>query len=110
MEEGNQTGELQSYSDRPLLKPGDASQAGAVAVEEPRHEVLIRQVETRIAMSGKKDEDTSDGVPFSKLYSSATGKERCMLYAGWAFAAMTGSVLPTFFFFMGPVFDAFGGG
>jgi len=30
-----------------------------------------------------------------------------MLYLGWLFAALTGSVLPLFFFFLGPVFDSF---
>lgn len=30
-----------------------------------------------------------------------------MLYLGWTFAALTGAILPTFFFFLGPVFDSF---
>ena len=78
---------------------------------ELRHEILIRQVESKISLdqTGKKDDDdAASKMSFSKLYSSlSTGKERCMLYLGWTFAALTGSVLPLFFFFLGPVFDAF---
>jgi len=28
---------------------------------------------------------------------------------GWLFAAITGAILPFFFFFIGPIFDSFGG-
>jgi ABC-type bacteriocin/lantibiotic exporter with double-glycine peptidase domain len=30
-----------------------------------------------------------------------------MLYSGWLFAAISGSLLPCMFFFIGPVFDSF---
>ena len=31
-----------------------------------------------------------------------------MIYGGWFFAAVTGSILPLFFFYIGPIFDSFG--
>lgn len=50
-----------------------------------------------------------DSVRFGKLISLADGSEKMKLYTGWFFAALTGATLPTFFFFIGPVFDSFGG-
>lgn len=32
-----------------------------------------------------------------------------MLWTGWIFAGLTGAILPLFFFFLGPIFDSFGG-
>lgn len=55
-----------------------------------------------------KNTDKSAQVPFSKLISLATPKEKCQLFVGWLFAALTGATLPLFFFFIGPVFDSFG--
>ena len=42
------------------------------------------------------------------MASDATGGEKCKLYLGWLFAALTGAVLPLFFFYIGPIFDSFG--
>ncbi len=39
--------------------------------------------------------------------STANGSEKCRIYIGWAFAAITGAILPLFFFFIGPIFDSF---
>jgi hypothetical protein len=30
------------------------------------------------------------------------------MYTGWVFAGLSGAILPTFIFMMGPVFDSFG--
>ncbi len=39
--------------------------------------------------------------------STANGSEKCRIYIGWMFAAITGAILPLFFFFIGPIFDSF---
>ena len=54
--------------------------------------------------------DNSAQVAFSKLVGCANSREKTMLFIGWACAALTGATLPTFFFFIGPVFDSFGNG
>ena len=72
---------------------------------EPRSAVLARQVANKVDLEGKNAQTAP--VPVSKLLSLATGGEKCRLYTGWAFAALSGAILPTFFFFMGPVFDSF---
>ena len=52
----------------------------------------------------------AQNVTMGKLLSHGTGGEKCVLYIGWACAALTGLVLPMFIFFIGPVFDAFAPG
>lgn len=42
-----------------------------------------------------------------KLLESATAVEKIKIYVGWFFACLTGGILPTFFWFIGPVFDSF---
>ena len=44
----------------------------------------------------------------AKLISLGTKSERVSLYIGWVFAGMSGAVLPSFIFMLGPVFDSFG--
>ena len=81
------------------------SGGGAPMGAEPRSAVLARQVANKVDLEGKNAQTAP--VPVSKLLSLATGGEKCRLYTGWAFAALSGAILPTFFFFMGPVFDSF---
>lgn len=78
---------------------------GAPAASEPRSAVLARQIANKVDLEGKNAKTAP--VPVSKLLSLATGGEKCRLYTGWAFAGLSGAILPTFFFFMGPVFDSF---
>ena len=82
------------------------SGGGAIKGSETRIQVLARQVVNKVDLEGKNTSSNVD-VPVSKLLSLATGGEKCSLYLGWAFAALSGAILPTFFFFMGPVFDSF---
>lgn len=56
---------------------------------------------------GENTENTAH-VSFGKLFSVANGSEKCQLITGWIMAAITGAVLPLFFFFIGPAFDSFG--
>jgi len=72
-----------------------------------RLKVLLRQIETKVSHEGKNT-DKSAQVSFGKLISLASGVEKCQLVFGWIFACITGSSLPLFFFFIGPVFDSFG--
>ena len=81
------------------------SGGGALAASEPRSAVLARQVANKVDLEGKNA--ATAPVSLGKLLSLATAGEKCRLYAGWAFAALSGAILPTFFFFMGPVFDSF---
>jgi len=46
----------------------------------------------------------------AKLTSLGTKSERISLYIGWIFAGITGAVIPSFIFMLGPVFDSFGPG
>jgi len=43
-----------------------------------------------------------------KLLCYASGAEKFAIFTGWFFAAVSGSILPVFFLFIGPAFDAFG--
>ena len=45
-----------------------------------------------------------------RLLESADTSEKLKIYLGWFFAALTGAILPTFFFFIGPIFDSFSDG
>ena len=92
---------------------------GNVDVEYPpeeRYKVLIRQVNMRLQTFGASSQTaaaaavapTSNSVPMSKLLSLATKGERCILYLAWSCSTITGLVLPSFIFLLGPVFDAFG--
>ena len=81
------------------------SGGGALKGPEPRSAVLARQVANKVDLEGKNA--TTAPVSVGKLLSLATGGEKCRLYTGWAFAGLSGAILPTFFFFMGPVFDSF---
>ena len=38
----------------------------------------------------------------------ASGEDKCLMYFGWLFAALSGAVLPTFIYMLGDVFDSFG--
>lgn len=77
---------------------------GAPKGAEPRSALLARQIANKVDLEGKSA--LSAPVPLSKLLSLATGGQKCRLYLGWAFAGLAGGTLPTFFFFMGPVFDS----
>ena len=67
---------------------------------------MIRQVNNKVDLEGKNS-DGSGGISFSKLLSVASTVEKTKIFFGWSFAAITGAVLPWFFFFIGPVFDEF---
>jgi len=43
-----------------------------------------------------------------KLMIYASGAEKFAIFLGWFFAGISGAILPVFFFFIGPAFDAFG--
>jgi hypothetical protein len=87
-------------------KPTKTDAGGGAKGSESRVQVLARQVANKVDLDGSNTSAKVD-VPLSKLLSLASGGEKCSLYIGWAFAALSGSILPTFFFFMGPVFDSF---
>ena len=82
------------------------SGGGALKPSEARSDVLARQITNKVDLEGKNT-SAEAAVPLSKLLSLATGGEKCRLATGWLFAALSGAILPTFFFFMGPVFDSF---
>jgi ATP-binding cassette subfamily B (MDR/TAP) protein 1 len=46
-------------------------------------------------------------VPYSKLYSLGTKKEKTLLVIGWIAASITGLGLPSFVFLMGNIVDSF---
>lgn len=66
-------------------------------------------METKVALEGDNTSAKAH-VSFGKLISKATGAQKCELIFGWILASLTGMILPFFFFFIGPAFDAFGGG
>jgi ABC-type multidrug transport system fused ATPase/permease subunit len=74
---------------------------------DDRADLLVRQVQNKVALEGKHT-DNSVAVSLGKLFTAATGTEKCRIYFGWLFACITGAALPCFFFFLGPVFDSFG--
>ena len=75
---------------------------------DERTDTLVRMVNNKVELEGNKTQEGT-GVPFGKLLTEATGTEKCMLWTGWIFAGLTGAILPLFFFFLGPIFDSFGG-
>ena len=46
-------------------------------------------------------------VPYSKLYTYASGSDKCLLIVGWIAAAITGLGMPSFVFLIGSVIDSF---
>ena len=75
-------------------------------IDENQATVLFRKVETKHKLHAQST--TSNMVPFKKLYvDNSTGGEKCLLYSGWFFAALSGATLPVIFFWLGPVFDSF---
>ena len=75
-------------------------------IDENQATVLFRKVETKHKLHAQST--TSNMVPFKKLYvDNSTGGEKCLLYSGWFFAALSGATLPVIFFWLGPVFDTF---
>ena len=46
-------------------------------------------------------------VPYSKLYSLGSRRERTLLMIGWIAASITGLGLPSFVFLMGNIVDSF---
>lgn len=76
--------------------------------DNKRTAVLLRQVETKVALEGDNTSDKAH-VPFGKLLSVASSAQKCQLIFGWILAGLTGAILPLFFFFIGPAFDSFGG-
>ena len=85
--------------------PGDTS-TGKVAPSAKREDVLIRQIESKIALEGENT-SAAAAVEFSKLVSLATPMEKLQLWIGWLSALISGAALPVFFFYIGPVFDSF---
>jgi hypothetical protein len=80
---------------------------------EAPHKILIRQVDSKIAIA-KASAAAAGGaknqvVTLSKLMSLANSSEVCSLRIGWIFAFFNGCVIPTFLFMMGDVFDSFAG-
>ena len=80
----------------------------AIPELDERTDTLVRMVNNKVDLEGDNLQ-AGPGVPFSKLFTEANGSEKCKLYMGWFFAALSGAILPTFFFFIGPIFDSFGG-
>jgi|Transcript_24402 ABC-type multidrug transport system fused ATPase/permease subunit len=83
---------------------------------EERYKVLLRQVDMQLNTFGAGAESgaaagkagvSATQVDMKTLISLATPNERCMLLTGWIFSALTGFVIPSFIFMLGPVFDAF---
>lgn len=91
-----------------LVKVGttDGGKEGSSKVPQV-HDTLLRQIKQKIELEGQAAEDTSTKVGMGKMMSLASGYEKMKIYIGWLFAAITGATLPTFFFFIGPVFDSF---
>ena len=77
--------------------------------EKDRVELLLRQVENKVTQEGEHT-DAAAAVNFMRLLESADTSEKLKIYLGWFFAALTGAILPTFFFFIGPIFDSFSDG
>ena len=75
-------------------------------IDDNQATVLFRKVETKHKLHAQSN--TQNMVSFKKLYAeNSTGGEKCMLYSGWFFAALSGATLPVIFFWLGPVFDSF---
>ena len=99
------------YKDLQMVKVSSklfASSGGDLLKTQERYEVLMRQIDTKVNQEGKNTAATQS-VPYSKLMSLATPHEKRKMYCGWVFAALTGAVLPSFFFLIGDVMDSFGG-
>jgi len=47
-------------------------------------------------------------VPYSKLYTFASGSDKLLMYTGWLAACVTGTGLPSFAFLIGDIIDSFG--
>jgi len=77
--------------------------------KDSKTETLLRQVKSKVELEGKGT-DNAASVAFGRLFRTANGVEKFKLILGWIFAVLTGSVLPLFFFFIGPIFDSFGQG
>ena len=93
-----------------MTQVADTTKGPDPKVDSPsdsKTELLIRQVEMKVAQEGEHT-DAAASVSFGKLFSAANTTEKVMIYGGWFFAAVTGSILPLFFFYIGPIFDSFG--
>ena len=84
-----------------------ASSGGNLLKTNERYEVLMRQIDTKIEKDGKAT-DAAQTVSYSKMISLGTPTEKCKMYIGWLFAALTGSCLPVFIWLIGDVMDSFG--
>lgn len=77
------------------------SQVFSAGEEETTIDTLVNTVKQRIAP------EEMPSVPFSKLTSLATRREKFTLVLGWFFAFLTGSALPCFIWTIGDVFNSF---
>ena len=101
---------LDSSSDEEDDQKVDKADVEIEIPQEERHKVLMRKVDTLTktfgaAAAGKGA--IAQTVTIKKLLSLATPRERCQLYLGWIASCLTGAVLPSFIFMLGPVFDSF---
>mmetsp|Transcript_10621 Transcript_10621/g.17848 ORF Transcript_10621/g.17848 Transcript_10621/m.17848 type:complete len:339 (+) Transcript_10621:8-1024(+) len=76
--------------------------------KEDKVDTIIRTAESKIVAEGDETQSIDDSVPYSKLYSLATGSDKVLLYVGWVAAVITGLGLPSFVFLFGDVVDSFG--
>ena len=80
--------------------------AGAVDQVDPL-ELLLRQVDNIITKEAGGSKSIGPGVKYSKLYSLATRSDMCLMYVGWALAALSGLGMPSFVFLIGYILDDF---
>lgn len=60
-----------------------------------------------IQRDNSENKSVGPTVPYSKLYSLASPKEKAILYIGWIAAFITGLGMPSFVFLMGDVMNSF---
>ena len=70
-------------------------------------DILIRQVDTMVQREMSGENVIGPMVPYSKLYSLASGSDKCLMYCGWISAMITGCGMPSFVFLIGDVIDSF---
>lgn len=70
-------------------------------------ETLIRQVDSMIQRDMSGNKQLGPMVPYSKLYTFASGSDKLLMWTGWISAMITGCGMPSFVFLIGNVIDSF---
>lgn len=65
------------------------------------------EIEAKSLQLKQQNEFKIEEVSFSKLLSLTNRRTKCKLWFGWVFAALTGMLVPSFFWLYGDIFDAF---